>query len=329
MSDVYVKALPQREFRSDELAHRTVRPQPRNGHRREDETWRTPLRTLRTQFLDGAGRYPELRLMVVTAHNRSQDMLDGPPTEMWRGHDPVIFSVDVAIDSWNYRSCLWGDVEGVELVRQLQKSTDRCLRAIPPPAGRKLFEGFDVRLGCFGLVEHLARYKLAGPLLRAERATWDGTQQFRLRSDNQIFHRIDLYPADPDYYYSLLEPNVFSACAYSVDYLLDDGGATFVIVRSSSAGTSTQSKKRGKLSGRQRGSRARSSLTDRQKQAWSIYQRTRCYEEVGRQMNISRQAAAKHVQAANAKLQVMESRSVRTTGFPTDPRGQIAVSDDE
>jgi len=68
-------------------------------------------------------------------------------------------------------------------------------------------------------------------------------------------------------------------------------------------------------------------LTKKQTQAWMLRNKGLAFEQIAKEMNISRQAATKLVKKAEKAIARASCRSVPTQTLPTDRRGQVAVAE--
>ena len=100
---------------------------------------------LRSQYLAAANSFPPLQLLAVAARDDAVQMLDGPPSSLWRGEQPVVWSLEVDLGEWRYRFILWGGDEGVKRFERLLATTDRCLQQLSPGALNTLF-GYHPKL---------------------------------------------------------------------------------------------------------------------------------------------------------------------------------------
>lgn len=287
----------------------------------------TALAKVRNGFLAAANSYPELNLSLIMALDSAAQMLDGPPEELWRGDQPIVWSHDVCRADRTYRFCLWGGADGVKRFTSLLATAERCLAAIPDLIRGRLLGDCDHSLGWLGVVEHAARSEVT-PLLSAARATWHGNQLTPFDPDGRVLlghgKRTvrEIYDGLPDYYITLIQPDVFAASAYAIDTLLGDTDAASQIVVVAPVGatlnlTAIKKKRR----------RSSTGLTHKELTAWEIYQEENCYTATGLRLKVSRQQATKLAKSAEAKMGTA-SRSIKASqDLQHDLRGQELVLD--
>jgi len=288
----------------------------------------TALAQVRNEFLAAANSYPDLNLCIIMAMHSAERMLDGPPVELWRGDHPVVWSHDVRHADRTYRFCLWGGADGVKRFTSLLATTERCLAAIPDLIRGRLLGDCDHSLGWLGVVEHAARSEVT-PLLSAARATWHGNQLTPFDPDGRVLlghgKRTvrEIYDGLPDYYITLIQPDVFAASAYAIETLLGDTDAAAQIVVVAPVGATLNMSASKKKPRRRRSTR----LTQKELEAWEINREGNSYTATGLRLGVSRQQATKLIKSAEAKIGTA-SRSIKASqDLQHDLRGQELVLD--
>ena len=290
----------------------------------------TALAKLRNEFLAAANSYPELNLSLIMALHSAEQMLDGPPVELWRGDQPIVWSHDVCRADRTYRFCLWGGADGVKRFTSLLATAERCLDAIPDNTRGRLLGDCDRSLGWLGLVEHTALSEVT-PLLYAARTTWHQNQLTPFDADGRVLlgqgtRRVrEIYDGLPDYYITLIQPDVFAASAYAIDTLLGDTDAASHIVVVQSGGVALRKTPVSKKPRRRRSTR----LTLKELAALQAFEDEGTYPAAALKLGITRQAVSKSVKSAKAKMGTA-SRSIKAKqDLPHDSRGQELVFDSQ
>jgi hypothetical protein len=297
----------------------------------ENELWQSSLTTLRLQFFAASNLHDDLHLTVVTATKSARDKLAGPPVEMWRGTQEIVYRLDVDAGARLHRFYLWGAQAGLKRFHNLAKSAERALGTVPGAIRSRVCPEFQPHHSWLELLEQMAWNGRGGSNLYTEHATWSGSRRVELDSDNQVIlgtkrkRQMELFDGTPDYYFSALQPDVFSASVYALDALLGDGVQSVTVLPGKSA---ARVKPGGGKKARRRV--VQSQLTSKQKAAWLAYGPLKSYAAVAEGLGISRQAATKLIKAAVARLEPLSGRSVPTRrSLPRDRRGQEIVSDDD